>query len=329
MVPAALIALWRERARFDVLVVRGTRVLGLPGLLAGRLLGKGVVLQAEINGEMSGEAYTWGTRLARGPASRLVQGLVALRNLWMRDADAYVAMSRAIRDEFLAAGVPHVRIAHLPHGIDVSRFRPATAAERAALRLGHGLDPGARIVCFTGRLLQGKGLLTLVEAFARVAAHDPAAHLLIVGSGQGQALSVEDALHARVREAGLGPRVTFTGRVESVEDHLRASDVFAFPSVYEALGLSLIEAGACGLPAVGCRTGGIVDVIAEGKTGLLVAPGDVEGLADALGQLLSDGPRRERMGAAAAADAARRFDFSESVLRYRGLFAEVARRACA
>ena len=70
--PRALRTLWREREAFDVLVVRGTRVLGLPGLVAARVLGKPVVLQAEINGEMSGEAYTWGTRFARGPGARLV-----------------------------------------------------------------------------------------------------------------------------------------------------------------------------------------------------------------------------------------------------------------
>jgi glycosyltransferase involved in cell wall biosynthesis len=87
-----------------------------------------------------------------------------------------------------------------------------------------------------------------------VAAGDSQAHLLLVGSGAGQALSVEAELRERVERQALGARVLFVGRVDAVEDYLRASDVFAFPSVFEALGISLIEAAACGLPGVGSRT---------------------------------------------------------------------------
>src|SRR5262249_24155404 len=73
MVPAAMRALRRERSRYDVLVVRGTRVLGLPGLAAARLLGKSVVLQPELNGELSGEAYTWGKAWRDDLAGRAVR----------------------------------------------------------------------------------------------------------------------------------------------------------------------------------------------------------------------------------------------------------------
>jgi glycosyltransferase involved in cell wall biosynthesis len=326
MVPAALRALWRERASFDVLVVRGTRILGLPGLVWGRALGKAVVLQAEINGEMSGQAYTWGTRFDRGVVARLVRALVALRNLLLRDADGFVAMSRAIREEFEAAGVSPTRIAHIAHGVDTARYRPAEPAEKEALRARLGLPGAARIVCYTGRLLRGKGLETLVDAFGPLASRDPRAHLLLVGSGEGQALSVEAELRQRVDREGLGARVTFAGRVDQVEDHLRASDVFAFPSVYEALGIALIEAAACGLPAVGSRTGGIVDVIEDGESGFLVEPGDVAGLQAALERLLADEDLCLRMGRRAARIAALRFDFASTVVRYRCLFAEAARR---
>jgi glycosyltransferase involved in cell wall biosynthesis len=327
MVPAALRALWRERATFDVLVVRGTRVLGLPGLVWGRALGKPVVLQAEINGEMSGEAYTWGTRFEGGGVARLVRAAVALRNLLLRDADGFVAMSRAIREEFEAAGVSPTRIAHIAHGVDRTRYRPADPLEKSALRERLGLPESARIVCYTGRLLRGKGLEALVEAFFRVAASDPQAHLLLVGSGEGQALSVESDLREQVARADLAARVVFAGRVDAVEDYLRACDIFAFPSVYEALGISLVEAAACGLPAVGSRTGGIVDVIEDGESGFLVAPADREALAAALERLLGDEALRRRMGRRAAEIAARKFDFADTVVRYRCLFAEVGRRA--
>ena len=326
MVPAAVLALFQERDRFDVLVVRGTRVLGLPGLLAGRALGKGVVLQPELNGELSGEAYTWGTRYARGPVAALVRGGTALRNVWFRDGDAFVAMSERIRQEFLAAGVPPEKIAHLPHGVDTARFRPASPDERVALRRRLGLPADALVIAWTGRVLKGKGLETLLGAFERVAAAEPGAHLLLVGSGSGQALSIEDELRGRVQASGLRPRVTFAGRVDAVEDWLRASDVFAFPSLVEALGISLIEAAACGLPCVGSRTGGIVDVIEEGRTGLLVPPGDAEALASALRALLSDPGARAAMGEAGRRLGVRRFDVEDSLERYRSLFREVGSR---
>jgi glycosyltransferase involved in cell wall biosynthesis len=273
---------------------------------------------------MSGEAYVWGTRFAAGPGSRLVRAAVAVRNLWLRDADAFVAMSRAIRDEFVAARVEPERIALLPHGVDTARYRPAAPQEKEALRQRLGLPVSGVIFGYTGRLLRGKGLEALVEAFAEMAAAAPQAHLLLVGSGEGQALSVEAELEAEVARRGIRSHVTFAGRVEEVDAWLRAMDVFVFPSLYEALGISLIEAASTGLPSVASRTGGIVDVVREGETGILVEPGRVADLRAAMSALLDDRPRRIALGEAAREDAVRRFGFAATVTRYRCLFAEAA-----
>jgi glycosyltransferase involved in cell wall biosynthesis len=323
MVPRALMALRRAARRCDVLVVRGTRVLGLPGLVAGAWANRPVVLQPEVNGEMTGEVYTWGTALDRPLPRAIVSGAVRARNGLLRDAAAGVAMSALIAREFAEAGFPPERVRHIPHGVDIRRFRPRDADAKAALRARLGLPADATIVTYTGRLLRGKGLETLVDAFARV---EPRAHLLIVGSGAGQVLSVEEALRARVAQAGLAPRVTFAGRVDAVEDWLGASDLFAFPSEFEALGLSLVEAAACGLACVGSRTGGIVDVIDDGRSGLLVRPGDVDALAAALGALVSDPDRRAAQGAAGRAIVEARFDAELSFDRYRALFTDLAER---
>lgn len=322
MLPLAVREALREAPRHDVLVVRGTRVLGLPGLLSGRARGTAVVLQPEINGELDGEAFTWGKRWGAGLAGRLVHRAVALRNRLLRDADAFVAMSRLIRDEMKAAGVPGERIRLLPHGVDTARFRPAAADERAALRARLGL-PAGLLAVYTGRLLRGKGLETLVDAVG-----DPRTprelHVVLVGSGEGQALDATQDLVRRVGERGLVGRVLFAGRSESVEDYLRASDLFVFPSLFEALGISLVEAAACGLPAIASRTGGIVDVVEDGGSGLLVAPGDAPALAGALCALAADAARRARMGAAARAVAERRFDERDVLEGYRSLFRELS-----
>lgn len=322
MLPAALAAAVAEAPRHDVLVVRSTRVLGLPGLLAARSRGLPVVLQPEINGELSGEAYTWGKSWAGGVFGRLVLGAVALRNLLLRDADAFVAMSRLIRDEMRAASVPAERIRLLPHGVDTARFHPASPTERAELRARLGLPEGVLVV-YSGRLLRGKGLETLVDALA-----DPAVpktiRLVLLGSGEGQALDATAELKRRVAEHGLEARVVFAGRRERVEDYLRAGDLFVFPSLFEALGIALVEAAACGLPAVASRTGGIVDVVEDGRSGLLVAPGDAAALAGALAALAADARVREAMGAAARAVALARFDERDVLEGYRALFREVS-----
>jgi glycosyltransferase involved in cell wall biosynthesis len=325
MIPAAIRAVRREARRHDLLVVRGTRVLGLPGLLAARAGGLGVVMQPETNGELSGEAWTWGKGWARGAAGRLARALFASRNLLLRDADAFVAMSRAIRAEMLGASIPEERIALIPHGVDTERFRPADAAERAALRARLGL-PGGVLAAWSGRLLCGKGLETLLDAFTRVAGEARDLGLVLVGSGEGQALSIEEELRRRAGAGGLEGRVVFTGRVERVEEVLRAADLFVFPSVFEALGIALVEAAACGLPAVASRTGGIVDVVEDGRSGLLVAPGDAEALARGLRALGSDPERRAAMGREARQLALARFDERDGLDRYRALFREVTPR---
>jgi glycosyltransferase involved in cell wall biosynthesis len=325
MIPAAFRAVLREARGHDVLVVRGTRVLGLPGLAAARASSLGVVMQPETNGELSGEAWTWGKAWGAGPAGRLARALFATRNRLLRDADAFVAMSRAIREEMLAAGVPDERIALLPHGVDTERFRPAEPGERAALRARLGLPDGV-LAAWSGRLLRGKGLETLLDAFARAAGDVPGLRLLLVGSGEGQALSVDDDLRRRAREAGLAERVVFTGRVERVEDVLRAADLFVFPSVFEALGIALVEAAACGLPAVASRTGGIVDVVDDGRSGLLVGPADATALAEGLRALGTDPDRRGAMGREARRIALARFDERDSLDRYRAVFREVTPR---
>jgi glycosyltransferase involved in cell wall biosynthesis len=320
MAPRALGALLREP--FDVLVVRGTRVLGLPGLLAARWKRRPVVLQCEVSGEMSGEIYTWGTRHHDTALDRLVRAGVRLRNLLFADADAFVAISRRTEQEFLDAGLDRDRVHHIPHGVDTRRFRPAAPEERMALRERLGLGRHARLAVFTGRLLRGKGLEVLLDAFARVAADDPGAGLVLVGSGRGQALDVEDALREQAATLKLGERVHFSGRVENVEDYLRASDAFAFPSFFEAMPLSVIEAAACGLPCVASAVGGILDVIEDGRSGWLVAPGDPKVLGAALASALS-GPEAAGRGRAARERVVAAFDFDRNAERYRELFLEL------
>ncbi|MCU0241262.1 MAG: glycosyltransferase family 4 protein [Vicinamibacteria bacterium] len=324
MVPPMLAALRRERDTYDVVSVCGTRVLGWPVLARARRLGKRVVLQAEMTGEMSGEIYVWGTPLHHRVFLKLMAPLLRLRNRALRRADAFVAISRPIEQEFLAAGLPRERVHYIPHAVDTDRFRPAEPGEAARLRVRLGLPSGALLVVFTGRLLKGKGLEYLIEAWAELAPALPRIHLAILGSGAGQMLSVEDEIKARAQALGLAGRITFTGRVENVDEYLRAGDVFVFPSVFEGLPHSIVEAAAAGLPSVASRAGGIPDVIVDQENGLLVPPADSAALAQALRAMIGTDEMRARMAARAREIASARFSLTAVTREYRDLFEGLA-----
>lgn len=273
MLLPAVLRLIRERRRYDIIYVCGLRVLGLAGILAGCLLRKRVVLRAEACGELSGAFVFQHTEQAAKGLHPALRGLMRIRNAWYRRADAFLAISRVIRDEFAACGVPADRIATITNGIDFSRFAPPDHTARDKMRDALGLRD-ACVFAYAGKLNRGKGLEMLLRVWATLAPELPSARLLLIGGGGTQFLSCERALRAFVAAHGLEGSVRFTGYTDRVADHLGAADAFVFPSESEALGLALIEAMACGLPAFAAATGGILDIVEDGINGRLLPVGD-------------------------------------------------------
>ena len=149
---------------------------------------------------------------------------------------------------------------------------------------------------FVGRVTRQKGLPVLLRAAASL---DPAAQLVVCA---GQADTPE--LEAEVSELAAQLRASRSGVVwisgmlakREVIQLLTHATVFACPSLYEPLGIVNLEAMACGTAVVGSRVGGIPEVVADGKTGLLVPPGDPAALAGAINALVADAPRAAEMG---------------------------------
>jgi glycosyltransferase involved in cell wall biosynthesis len=237
----------------------------------------------------------------------------------LRRAAAVVAISEALAREAVASGFPAERIHLIPHGIDMTEYAPAAGEEKTARRRALGLPLDKLLAVYTGRLIEGKGLETLLAAM-RSLADVPALHLVLVGSGAGQVISIEDKLRQEAAAEALRGRVTFTGRVDDVAAYLQASDVFVFPTLDEALGMSVVEAQACGLPAVASRTGGVPDVVEDGATGILVPPGEAGPLAQALRALVADPESRQRLAFAARSRAEQKFALHTTVARYADLF---------
>lgn len=167
-------------------------------------------------------------------------------------------------------------------GVNTLRFCPSAVA-RQALRAELGTANNAVVCLYLGRLNHDKGVLDLARAFAQVASTNPNAELWVVGPDEAnwfeqmQAL-LGDAMR-QVKRVGFTPEP---------ERFMQAADLFCLPSYREGFGSSVIEAAACGVPALASRIYGLTDAVAEGKTGWMFEAGNVADLTDKLSSLMSN-----------------------------------------
>ncbi|MGY1827985.1 glycosyltransferase family 4 protein [Blastococcus sp. SYSU DS0541] len=167
------------------------------------------------------------------------------------------------------------------------------AADRARLRGELGLPPDVPLIALVGRIEEQKGVDLLVRAVPAVLAQVPRAHVVVVGDGTRRGES-----EALARELGIADHVHVTGWRHDLPDVMRAIDVLALPSRWEAFGIVNLEAMAAAKPVVGFAVEGIPEVVVHGETGLLSPAGDVEGLARDLVRVLTDPELAARLGAA-------------------------------
>jgi UDP-glucose:(heptosyl)LPS alpha-1,3-glucosyltransferase len=176
--------------------------------------------------------------------------------------------------------VPSEDIVTLPNGYAPSEFNIARRREsRAAMRRKLGYSEADKVVIFVANELERKGFGTLIHALAEL--NDPCVRLLVVGRVNPASYSLE------IKRLGLAERVQFTGPSSDVAVYYAAADVFALPTRYEAWGLVVVEAIACGLPVLTSRLAGAAVAVREGETGyLLDNPRDTQEVAQKLALLL-------------------------------------------
>lgn len=198
-------------------------------------------------------------------------------------------------------GTPIERFTIVPGGVDTARFRP-----RDGWRAGELMNPSRPALLYHGRVDRRKGAIDLVDAFAQVTHADARAaappRLIISGIGPDS-----DAVRGRVAELNLQSHVEQTGYAayDDVPAIYRRADVFVSPTYAEGFSNTILEAMSSGLAVVSTRSVGVVDCLRDAENGLLVEPGDVQGLTAALRRILDDEALRARL-AADALDEARR-----------------------
>jgi glycosyltransferase involved in cell wall biosynthesis len=213
-----------------------------------------------------------------------------------RACEGIVPSRQQLKDTCRTCLLKPSRVHVVPNGIDAQVFSPRPLAEARA-QLGLDLDHVTLFAC-VGRLTEEKGFHHALRALALLGGGPSNARLVIVGDGEER-----ESLEKAACELGVDGRVTFTGAQphEKVALYLAAADAFLFPTERdEAAPLVLPQAMACARPVVASRTGGITEVIGEsGEYGMLIPPGNVPALTQAMRRLLDDDQLRRRLGEAA------------------------------
>jgi L-malate glycosyltransferase len=233
-----------------------------------------------------------------------------------RQVDRLVCASNAIRAMLLEDGIAASRAVTVHEGVDIDRV---LAVEPLNVREEYWFPPHSLIVGNIAALVPHKGQKFLVDAAATVVREMPEARFLILGEGELRA-----ALEQQVKHLHLSQHVVLGGFRTDVLAVLKGLDVFVMSSVTEGLGTSLLDAMAAARPIVATRTGGIPEVVVDGETGLLVPPRDARALAEAIVQMLKDGPGRQRVAQAGFARVRERFSVDRMVEQTLEVYAAVA-----
>ncbi len=194
----------------------------------------------------------------------------------LRNCDQVVAVSEALKREIISRlGVVPERVTVLPNGIEAERFFPRN---RDAMRRELGLDPAERIALCVARLERVKGIDLLIHAFARIQGGQ---RLVIIGDG-----SEMEPLRALIARLGAAERIELLGAKphDEIPQWINAADLLVLSSRTEGWPNVLMEAFSCGKPVAAFRVGGVPEIVNSPALGILVEPGDVEGLSAAIEQ---------------------------------------------
>jgi glycosyltransferase involved in cell wall biosynthesis len=273
-----------RRERVDLLHAHSRRGADLWSGMAGCIAARPVVL----------------TRRVDNPESRL---LVALKYRLFRHV---ITISEGIRQVLLAEGLAAEKLTRVASAVDTELYRPD--GDRQALLAEFGLPADAVPVAVIAQLIERKGHRTLLQALPTVLARVPRMRLLVFGRGP-----LEAALRGEVENAGLDEVVIFAGFRDDLPRLLPALAMVVHPASMEGLGVALLQAAACAIPVVACRSGGIPEVVRDGENGLLVPPRDAWALAKAMLAILGDSTRAKSMGRRGREIVQREFSISSMV----------------
>lgn len=290
----------------------------IPAIRVGRRLGLPVVY--EVRAFWEDAAVDHGTAREGDLRYRLSR---RLETYALRHADHVTTICEGLRNDIVARGIPAAKVTVIPNAVDTDSFTPSRAPD-TALKSKLGLE-GTAVIGFIGSFYAYEGLDLLLDAVPQITARAPGVRVLLVGGGPQEA-----ALKRQTEALGLGDRVVFAGRVPhaDVARHYDLIDVLVYPRRSMRLTelvtpLKPLEAMAQGRVLVASNVGGHRELIEDGKTGVLFAPGDPRALADAVCSLLEARDTWPRVSSAARQFVERSRTWRASVAPYADVFSRV------
>ena len=287
---------------------------GILGRILGRLLRVPLVVNTQ-HGLYAQPSDRWQRRLPVYAAERVAAAFGHAE--LVQNPEDVETLTKTLR-------IPERKVRLLGNGIDLHRFDPAAVpvGTRERLRTEWGVGDDEVLFGTVGRLVREKGFVEILEAAHRMREAGLNARLVVVGPAEpGKADAIEPALVDRARAEG----VIFTGQRTDMVECYSAMDVFITASWREGFPRAAMEAAAMGLPTVGSDIRGNRQVIDDGVTGVLVPVRSPVELADALGALAGDEPRRREMSSAAIERAAAEFDQQRQIERTLAVYSLLSR----
>jgi len=277
------------------------------GRVAGRLTGTPVISSIH-NPDHEAQAWADGADVSL-TKRRMVRAL----DRWTARAgsDRMIAVSDYVKqsaNRHLGVSLDSIDLVYNP--IDIDALQAAPGNSRAELLRACGLPADSLILLNVARVSPQKGLLYALRALPSILERYPSAQLVSVGATTDP--SWLEQLRREATTLGVTDHFHLLGSRRDVIDFLRACDVFIFPSLYEGLGIALIEAMGAGCACIATSAGPIPEIVRDGKDGILVPPADSEAIATAVCRVLSDESLRARLGKAATETAFSRFQPQKS-----------------
>ncbi|MFC1632016.1 glycosyltransferase family 4 protein [Candidatus Omnitrophota bacterium] len=198
-----------------------------------------------------------------------------------------IPVSPLINNQLKALKIADNKVTLIPNGIDVDKFNSARVNTNLRHRFGLNDD---LVIGTVGRLAQQKGQTYLIKAFKELSG-TKGLKLLIVGDGY-----LKESLHKEVKELGIENDVVFTGAQKDIEAAYNSMNIFVLPSINEGLPLALLEAMSMGFAVIATKVGAIPYVMQDRAEGMLVSPGSIKELKEAIFTLIKDSALRKQMG---------------------------------
>jgi len=290
--------LFGARGSFDVIHLHGFSQKNVPVMMAARALGKPVVMTLHTAGQDEADVVRQRGVLAR----------------WaFRSPDRILAVSPALAEAWIDAGLPGNRLQIAPNGIDTKRFAPAGEQERERIRTSFGWPADQRVVLFVGFFSRDKRPDLLFRAWTRIRQAGSTARLVFVGATGSPYYEIDRTLAGEIRrsaaDTGLADDVVFAEATLDVHRYMQAADVYVLPSVREAHPLALLEAMSTGVASIATRLAGATDgMIDDGVNGRLFRADDERALAEALWAMLANPGESRNLGARGRETVLARYD---------------------